>query len=129
MTLFETPLYRFELVRDRKILKFTWTDQTQAMSFLNFQESCMIYAGLALEYDTRLLLVDTREFRFDLPEDYLDWKNQHLNPRYSKVPVTKQAFLMPENGIGDALDQEYEESGYLNRFFAEEQEAINWLSN
>jgi len=129
MKIFETPLYIFELIEDNKILKFQWKDETKNMNYLNFKEACMIYAGLAIEYKVSLLLIDTVRFHFQLPENYMEWKNEDLNPRYAKIPVIKHAFLMNEESFEQFGNQEFEESTYINKFFYEKEKAINWLLN
>ena len=127
MILFETPLYTFELRGDGKILTFTWTRETKTMNFLRFKESCMIYAGLALEYHISLLLINTRDFEFELPGNYKDWKDKDLNPRYAKIPVKKHAFLLAREGFRDFEHKEFKESNYTNKFFDDEQKAMDWL--
>jgi len=129
MILFDTPLYQFESIEQDQILLFKWKETTKDMNFLNFQEACMIYAGLAIEHDIKNLLIDTTEFYYELPEDYMDWKNKNLNPRYAKVPIKKHAFLMKSEGFEAFANQEFEESTYLNKFFKEQQKAVNWLLN
>ena len=128
MKLFETPLYSFELT-DHHILKFIWTPETKNMNFLNFQESCMIYAGLAIEHQVTKLLIDTRQFEFSMPENYMEWKEAYLNPRYAKVPVKKHAFIMPLEVLQNMEHQEFKESTYMNKFFDNEEKAIDWLTN
>ncbi|MEO1049708.1 MAG: hypothetical protein AAFX87_03760 [Bacteroidota bacterium] len=129
MILFETPLYAFKLIEDGKILKFEWTDETRNMEFLNFQEACMIYAGLAIEHNVSLLLIDTVRFHYQMPDDYLEWKNEWLNPRYEKVPVTKHAFVMKKEGFEQFANQEFQEATYVNRFFDATENAVQWLLN
>ena len=129
MKVFETPLYTFELTDNQKVLKFIWTDATKDMNFGHFQEACMVYAGLAIEYGVQLLLINTLAFQYTLPDDYMDWKNAVLNPRYAKIPVAKHAYVLPPAGYDANKEVQYQESTYENRFFATEADALHWLLN
>lgn len=127
--LFETPLYQLDLIAAQQVLRFTWTEATRSMNFDHFRESCMVYAGLAIEHKVPLLLIDTRQFYYELPEDYMVWKEQELNPRYARVPVRKHAFILSPEGYEAYKDKAIEESGYINRYFKSEEDALNWLTD
>lgn len=127
MKLFENSLYYFTLMEDETILRFDWTDETHNMNYEDFQEACSNYAGYAIENKTLLFLIDTRNFQYELPADYDEWRQSDLNPRYHRLGMKKHAYLMPSEYVAHAEDITPEDGTFVTRFFDDEQAALDWL--
>jgi hypothetical protein len=127
MLLFSTSLYSFELIENQKILLFNWTDKTLEMNYEDFQSACSNYAGFAIEYQIQRLLVDTRNFAYKLPPEYVAWREQKLNPRYYQLGVKKFAYLVPKEVIEFTVNIPAENGKFATQYFADESKAIAWL--
>lgn len=128
--LVQHSLYSFSLIEAEKaILFFDWTTQTSEMKYEDFQAACNNFAGFAWQYKTLHLLVDTRNFNFQLPPDFLEWREQQLNPRYYSLGVRKFAYItLPENSAY-MKDIPAEGEKFETRNFVSEQEALTWLKH
>ena len=128
MIVYQNSLYTFELIEDRQVLSFTWTMKTAEMTYENFQDACSNYAGFAIEHNIQRLFVDTMDFRFQMPEEFISWREQKLNPRYYRIDVKKFAYLMPKD-IADGLEELVpEDDTFTTSYFGSKQEALNWLT-
>lgn len=125
MLLFETPFYRFEL--ENQILRFIWKKTSGNLDYQYFKESCMVYAGFVVEYQTEFLLINTIDLKIELPLEFSEWKGNYLNPRYEKVPVRKLAFILDEKPFGYLKNQKLKEGMIENRYFNSNADATKWL--
>ncbi len=126
--LFQNSLYEFVLLKEPNALVFNWKDETRSMTYDDFQEACGNYAGFVIEYHTANLIVNSKEFHFELPEKYRAWKNENLNPRYAKAGVSKQAFVMRTKDYELFKQEEVQDEGYVNRYFDTQEQAVTWLN-
>jgi hypothetical protein len=129
-TLFKNSLYSFQLLVGKpSIIFFDWTDKTTEMNYEDFQAACNNFAGFAWEYQSKHLLVDTCKFNFQLPEEFIIWREEELNPRYYKLGVYKFAYITKPEFLPFMKDIPAENGKFETRNFITFQEAINWLNN
>jgi hypothetical protein len=127
--LFKNSLYSFHLLDEQKpVLFFDWTNFTKDMSYADFQEACHNYAGFAWQYQVKHLLVDTRIFHFQLPENFIAWREEELNPRYYSLAVKKFAYIttvdmLPYMKNIAAVDGKFETKNFISF-----EDAMQWLN-
>lgn len=128
--LFENPLYSFHLLNEKQpILLFNWTEKTKEMNYDDFKTACNNYAGFAWQYQAKHLLVNTCNFNFQLPEDFMLWREEQLNPRYYSLGVLKFAYITKPEFIQYMKDIPAENGKFETRNFINYQNAVNWLNN
>lgn len=127
MTLYTNSLYQLTLL-DNNILQNEWTEKTATMSYEDFQEAVQNHAGFVIEYGSVNLMVDTRNFKFSLPEENATWAEKENYPRYYKAGVKKFAFVMPAEYLPYVKDIPAEDGKFETRYFADYDEALAWLS-
>lgn len=128
-TIFQHSLYWFELLTQNQnnILVFHWTDKTPEMNYEDFQEACSNYAGFVIEHRALKLLVDVRNFRYALPNDYNDWREAHLNPRYHRLGVQKFAYIVSPDAMQDIVNTPSENGTFTTFYFDNVSDALAWL--
>jgi hypothetical protein len=126
MTLYSHSLYQFTLL-DNNILKNEWTEKTETMTLEDFQEAVQNHAGFAIEHRSLNLLVDTRNFKYTLPEENNTWTEKELNPRYNKLGVKKFAMIMKAEYLSYVTNISAQDGKFATRYFADENEALAWL--
>jgi hypothetical protein len=127
MILYSHSLYQFTLL-DNNILKNEWTEKTANMNLEDFQEAVQNHAGFAIEHRSLNLLVDTRNFKFTVPEENNAWSENELNPRYHKLGVKKFAMILPAEYLSYVKDIPTQDGKFATRYFADYNEAVDWLS-
>ncbi len=125
MKLYKSKYYEIEL-RDN-ILINRWLENTAHMDFQDFKDALMNLAGYNIEYKATRTLVDTTNFRFELPSENIEFRNKEYHPRVAKAGKSKIALVMPKEYlqfIKDELD-----ILVPTRYFSEESEAVAWLAD
>jgi hypothetical protein len=127
--IFENSLYRFHLLAATvPVIRFDWTEKTHEMSYEDFQESCHNYAGFAWQYQSKHLWVDTRSFYFQLPPEFLIWREDQLNPRYDQLGVRKFAYTVRPEAMAFMKDSPGDERRFETRHFISDEAAFLWLN-
>ena len=128
-TLFQHTLYGFYLLNEKQpILFFDWTAKTQEMDYEDFKTACNNYAGFAWQYQAKHLLVDTRNFHFQLPPGFTGWREDQLNPRYYQLGVLKFAYITKPEFIEWMKDIPAENGKFETKHFTSVTDAMNWLN-
>lgn len=124
--LYESTYYSLSVKGDTMINR--WNANTSKMSYQDFKDALMNLAGYIIEYKTKKLLIDTKEFQFTLPNENTTWRNEVFYPRITKVGTDRQALVMPKEYLAYVTDEVGENEIVQTRYFSDEIEAINWLS-
>lgn len=96
MQVFNHSLYQFYWDQATNTLQFAWTEEQPNMQYEDFQEACANYAGFAFEYRAKNMLIDARNFVFELPLEYKDWVQVAHLPRLMKAGLNKMAQVIQE---------------------------------
>ncbi len=128
MIIFEHPYYTFHIEEQTNVLRFNWEEAHSDMSYEDFKEACSNYAGYAIEHQSLYLLVDTRDFSFEVPASFLEWREKNHHPRFYKLGVKKMAYLMPVQVLAHMQDIPSEAGKFATRYFSTEAAALAWLS-
>ena len=127
MELFSNKYYRLELSDDQKVIEFHWEDDHTNMTYEDFVEACCNFVGYGFEYQTKLLLIDTHNFKLDLPEQFFQWQKEVHYLRYKKLGVIKVAYIMPAASMSHVQNDEGEEGSHTTYYFDNGSSAMNWL--
>ena len=131
MQLHQNEFLTLSLEPDTHVLRIDWTDDTGGMSDADFRDALDRFAGFAAEHTTPNLLVDVRQFKFDVPEETGAWRQAEITPRYNSAGVRKFAYILPgaaplppeapadANAGGDR---------FATRFFHDEEAAKVWFA-
>ncbi len=125
MKLYESKYYEFEL--SDTIMINRWHDNTDQMSYQDFKDALMNFAGFIIEHKSTRTLIDTTSFKFQLPAEADEFRNKEFNPRISKVGEVKQALIMPKEYLQYVKDELGSDVIVPTRYFSEESEATAWL--
>lgn len=125
--LYESTYYSFERDGDRIVNR--WKDNTDKMNYQDFKDTLMTLAGFMIEYQIPHLLIDTTNFKFQLPPENLEFRNTVFYPRVTKVGAVKQALIMPEEYMKFVQDELGSDVVVPTRYFADESEATAWLDS
>lgn len=116
---------------DANLLRIDWTDDTAGMKDADFRDALDRFASHAAGHGAQNLLVDVRQFKFDVPEATGAWRQAEITPRYNQAAVRKFAYILPDaaplppeqpaspNGGGDR---------FATRFFHDEDAAKSWFA-
>ena len=129
MNLYQHSLYTFESIEDNSVLVFTWSEATANMTNEDFKEALHNYAGFAFELGGPGLLVDVRNFRHNLNKEVMEWRNQACLPRYMAAGSNKMAYLMPPPALENMPEGDVVIGDFTDRYFDNQQDAVNWLSS
>ncbi len=127
MKLYESKFYSFELEQDRIINR--WNENTDQMTYQDFQDALMNLAGFVIEHNAQQILIDTTNFKFQLPAENDHWRNDVFYPRITKVGKIKQALVMPTEYLTFVKDETEDGVIVPTRYFDKESEAVDWLTN
>ena len=128
MKIFKNSVYSVDFLEATKTIQFNWEEAHKDMSYEDFQEACCNFIGYGFEYQAKTILIDVRNFQFQLPPDFPEWqKNEHY-PRYYKLGIEKVAYVMPEAYVTQAKEIEKEEGKFELRNFSNVNDAINFLN-
>jgi len=127
MLIYDHPFYQLHLLEGPQVLEFQWKPAHTQMDYNQFKEACSNYAGWAFQYQTRRLLIDTRNFGISLPEDYTAYREEQHYPRFHALGVQKIAFLVPEEWLSTDGKEGAKNGTFIERSFADRTMAIEWL--
>ena len=128
MEIFKNSVYSVEFLEATKTIQFNWEEGHKNMTYEDFQEACSNFLGYGFEYQARSILIDVRNFQFQLPPDFPEWQEKEHYPRYYKLGIEKVAYLMPEQYVENAKEIEKEVGKFELRNFSNYQSAINYLN-
>jgi hypothetical protein len=63
-----------------------WLESTAHMDFQDFKDALMNLAGYNIEYKATRTLVDTTNFKFELPPENIEFRNKEYHPR-DRYPI------------------------------------------
>ncbi len=83
-----------------RTLELRWLPATRAMGDDGFKETLQLFAGAGEEVRPAFMLIDATEFHHRPGEGVMEWRDEHVIPRYNAAGVTRFAFLVPEGSSG-----------------------------
>lgn len=128
MKIFKNSVYSVDFLESSKTIQFNWEAGHKNMTYEDFQEACSNFLGYGFEYQAQTILIDVRNFQFQLPSDFPEWQEKEHYPRYYKLGIEKVAYLMPEEYVAKAKEIEKETGKFELRNFSNYESAINFLN-
>ena len=89
-----------------RTLELKWLPTTREMTDQGFKDTITVYAGEGERLSPRWMLIDATEFVHEFGPGTLDWREEHIIPRYNAAGVTKFAFIMPA-GFPGSVEQSH----------------------
>jgi hypothetical protein len=81
-------------------LELRWLPSTSVMSDDGFRETLERFAAEGELARPGYMVIDATEFRHELGDGVLEWRDREIIPRYNAAGVKKFAFLWPEGTPG-----------------------------
>lgn len=128
MNIFSNSVYSIDFLQASKTIQFNWEEAHKDMSYEDFQEACCNFLGYGFEYQAKTILIDVRNFQFQLPPEFPQWQEKEHYPRYYKLGIEKVAYVMPEQYLSNAKEIEKEEGKFELRNFSGMETALRFLS-
>jgi hypothetical protein len=97
------------------------------MTYQDFKDALMNFAGYVIEYKTPNILIFAENFKFRQPEEEPTWRKEEYAPRVIKAGKVRQALVMPEEFLQYVQDEVSITDKVPSRYFADESEARAWL--
>lgn len=128
MKIFKNSIYSIDFHEASSTILFNWEDGHKNMTYEDFQEACCNFLGYGFEYQAKAILIDVRNFQFQLPPDFPEWQDKEHYPRYYKLGIEKVVYVIPEEYLANAKEIEKEEGKFELRNFSDFDKAITYLS-
>ena len=100
------------------------------MSTDDFKRTLTVLADTAVEKSAEGIMIDVRQFRSIAAREIDDWRLQNIVPKYNSV-LKRFAWLagdQPPDLPGGGEPYQNEGEAYMNRWFRDETNAINWVT-
>ena len=127
MRIFKNSVYGVDYLEASKTIQFNWEEGHLKMTYEDFQEACCNFLGYGFEYQARTILIDVRNFQFQLPPQFPEWQEQEHYPRYYKLGIEKVAYVMPEQYVSNAKEIAQEPGKFELRNFSDYDAALDFL--
>ena len=129
MIVYDHSLYQFELIENGKILLFTWKETTAGMTGEDFQEALHNYAGFGAEHKVPAMLVDVRQFRYQMTPELGKWRDEVISPRYASFGLQKFGYIVPEGVLAQMKDMMAPaDRAFEEQYFESKDAVIAWLT-
>src|SRR5690242_4387000 len=89
--------------RDDGILELRWLPSTADMTDGGFKATLALFAFEAEKVRPAFLLIDALQFRHTFGEGVMEWRDDHIIPRYGAAGARKFAFHVPE-GVPNTIE-------------------------
>lgn len=128
MQVFNNSIYSVDFLEPIQAIQFNWEEGHKDMSYEDFQEACCNFLGYGFEHQAKNILIDVRNFQFQLPPEFPEWQHNEHYPRYYKLGIEKVAYVMPEEYLAHAKEIDKTDGKFELRNFADIDKAIAYLS-
>lgn len=86
--------------QEDRILELRWLPSTASMCDGAFKATLALFASEAEKFRPSFLLIDARQFDHEFGEGVMQWRDDHIIPRYGAAGVRRFAFHVPEGFQG-----------------------------
>jgi hypothetical protein len=97
-----------------------------------FKDTLALHAGEGERYQPTFMLIDTTNFSHRLAPGTLQWRDEHIVPRYNRAGVEKFAFIAGSDS-SDTVESGHEphvegRAQFPTAWFQERDHAYQWLT-
>jgi hypothetical protein len=114
-----------------RTLELGWLPSTSEMSDEGFRETLELFAAEGERDKPTYMIIDATEFRHELGDGVLEWRDREIIPRYNAAGVKKFAFLWPEGMPGTVesggTPQPEGPANFPTGWFTGRERAYQWL--
>lgn len=115
-----------------RTLELRWLPSTRDMTDQGFKDSLQLLASEGERLRSMYMFIDATQFFHQLGEGVLDWRDEHVIPRYSAAGVMRFAFLVPEgapNTVESGATPRVEgRATFPTGWFTTREKAYAWLT-
>jgi len=83
-----------------RTLELSWLPSTSEMGDDGFKETLELFATEGERAKPDYMIIDATEFRHELGDGVMEWRDSEIIPRYNAAGVRKFAFLWPDDMPG-----------------------------
>lgn len=116
-----------------RTLELKWLPTTREMDDNGFKETLGLLAAEGERVKPSFMLIDATEFHHSFGEGVMEWRDEHIIPRYTAAGVTKFAFVVGEGVPGTvesgAVPAPEGRAQFPTGWFASRERAYEWLAN
>ncbi|MEL6988272.1 MAG: hypothetical protein AAGK97_10620 [Bacteroidota bacterium] len=128
MKVFQNSIYSVEYIDSSNTIKFNWEEGHKSMSYEDFQHACSNFIGFGFEYGASRILIDVRNFQFQLPSNFPEWQEKEHYPRYYKLGIEKVAYVMPIEYLEHAKEITKEPGKFELKNFSDIESAFKYFN-
>ncbi|MFC1824236.1 hypothetical protein ACFL9T_16110 [Thermodesulfobacteriota bacterium] len=125
MKIYDHKYMEFLINDDR--LDFNWKPETENMSDHEFQYAILRYASFVMEYNSKKVLIDLTNLKFNPSEESGKFHSDFVTIIYNRVGVKKKVFVAPS--MEDKIIGKEPGTDYDNAFMKSYNEAVEWLNS
>lgn len=116
-----------------RTLELRWLPSTREMSDEGFKQSLELLATEGERLMPAYMFIDATQFFHQLGAGVLDWRDEHVVPRYNAAGVKRFAFLVPQgtpNTVESGAEPRVEgPANFPTGWFDSREKAYAWLSD
>ena len=120
------PMYSISYHKPEQLVRLTWLAGTAGMTDEDFRETLEVFAESALQHRAKRLVIDVREFSHRPSKEILAWRDEVTVAKYNQAGANRQAWIWP--GDVSSMKPSSEGRSYSERYFADEDEALAWVT-
>ncbi|MBL7160359.1 MAG: hypothetical protein ISS93_00715 [Candidatus Aenigmarchaeota archaeon] len=105
------------------ILELCFKKETKNLTDDDFKHCALKWIETVKLRKTKRLLVDMRDFNYELSPEIIDWRNKNVVAGYNEVGVERFAFVSNK----PTVKQDDPSNTFVSRDFLTKQEAETWL--
>ena len=113
------------LSNKNNIIKLTWKKETKNLDNDLFKNEALKYIEIFKKSNIKNIIVDMRNFWFELNQEVIDWRNKNIIAVYNEICLKKFAFISDKPSV----KQDNQKNSFITRDFFTEEEANKWLNN
>ena len=106
-------------------LNLCWKKYTTNLTDEKFKEEALKFVDAIRKRKSKKIIVDMRKFNFNISDNLIAWRNEHVISVYNEIKVEKFAFISEKKTV----NQDNPDNTFITQYFLTEQEANNWLNS
>jgi len=111
--------------KENGILILYWKEETINFTDSDFKEEALKYIAIVQKENSLKIIVDMRNFFYDLSEEVIAWRKENIISIYNKIKVEKFAFISEK----PTINQDNPKNTFTTKSFSSEQEAKKWINS
>jgi len=131
MEIYKNDYWIIKFEQEFNIMATIWFESSSSVNDEIYKKEMIQYAEMVEKYKPSKLVVDTTKFGYVISPEIQTWTNETVFPRGIAAGLRNVAIVVPADIITHlSLEQTMEEAmgmKFVTRYFADYNEAYNWL--